>query len=70
MASTLRLLFSGMGILRQHLRNLNDVRREYPDAGYSAEAVLVIALLVSLALGAVGLIVSGVMAKAASIDFG
>lgn len=70
MISNLRPLLTFMGVLREHLRDVNAERREHPDAGYSAEAVLVTALLISLALGAVGLIVQGVMGKAETINYG
>ena len=44
--------------------------RAESDAGYSTEAVIVTALLVALALAAVGIIVAKVIAKANSITTG
>jgi hypothetical protein len=40
------------------------------DAGYSTEAVVVIALLVAMALAAVGIIAAKVIAKANSLNLG
>jgi hypothetical protein len=44
--------------------------RERPEAGYSTEAVVVIALLVAVAVAAVGIIGAKVLAKAHGIDTG
>ena len=44
--------------------------RAEPEAGYSAETVIVTALLAALALTAVGIIVAKVVAKANSITTG
>ena len=44
--------------------------RETKDAGYTTETVLITALLVALAVLAVGLIVAAVTAKAKSINLG
>jgi hypothetical protein len=52
--------------LRRRWRQL----REQPDAGYSTEAVLVTALLVTLAVLVIGIIAAKVSGKADSIDLG
>jgi hypothetical protein len=44
--------------------------RAVPDAGYSTEAVVVTALLVTLAVAAVAIIAAKVLAKANSINTG
>jgi hypothetical protein len=44
--------------------------REDPEAGYSTEAVVVIALLVAVAVAAVGIIGAKVIAKAHGINTG
>lgn len=44
--------------------------RAAPEAGYSTEAVVVTALLVALAIGAVAIIATKVLAKANSITTG
>jgi hypothetical protein len=54
-----------IGALRAHL---SAVRAD--DAGYSTEAVVVIALLVAMALAAVGVIAAKVIAKANSLNLG
>jgi hypothetical protein len=46
-----------------------DMRRE-PDAGYTTETVVVVALLVAMAIAAVALISAKVIAKAGSLDLG
>jgi hypothetical protein len=55
-----------MAILRQRL---TDTRAE-PDAGYSTETVIVIALLVAMAVTAVGIIAAKVIATANHISTG
>jgi hypothetical protein len=61
----------------QILRNLARVLRErfttvraHPEAGYSTEAVVVTALLVTLAVAAVAIIAVKVLSKANSISTG
>jgi hypothetical protein len=53
-------------ILRERLA----VARAEPDAGYSTEAVVVTALLVALAIAAITIIATKVLAKANSISTG
>lgn len=55
-----------MSILRQRL---TDIRAE-PDAGYSTETVIVIALLVAMAITAVGIIAAKVISTANHITTG
>ncbi len=55
--------------VRAHLRRRWDATRVAPDAGYSTEATIVIALLVALAITVVGIIAAKVLAKAHSISF-
>ena len=60
-------------ILHQVMRFLRDrltVARAEPEAGYSTEAVIVIALLAAMAIAAVGIIATKVIAKANSVDTG
>ena len=50
---------------------ITDVRRhlvEHRDAGYTVEALVVTALLVVLAIGAIGVLSVKVMARAKSLD--
>lgn len=54
-----------IGLLRDRLAALRD-----DEAGYSTEAVVVIALLVAMALVAVGIIAAKVISKANSINTG
>jgi hypothetical protein len=54
-----------IGFLRDRLRALRE-----DEAGYSTEAVVVIALLVAMALIAVGIIAAKVISKAKSINTG
>ncbi|MBN1174643.1 MAG: hypothetical protein JXA67_20940 [Micromonosporaceae bacterium] len=56
--------------LTSELRYRWRLLRERPDAGYSTEAVLVTALLVTLALLVIGTIAAKVSGKANSIDLG
>ena len=55
-----------MAILHQRLTAI----REEPDAGYSTETVIVIALLVAMAITAVGIIAAKVIATANHISTG
>jgi hypothetical protein len=55
-----------MSLLRQRL---SDMRSE-PDAGYSTETVIVIALLVAMAVTAVGIIAAKVISTANHISTG
>ena len=60
-------------ILRHLLTQLHSrwqSRRDEPDAGYSAEAVIVTALLAALAQTAVGIIVAKVVSAAGNISTG
>jgi hypothetical protein len=54
-----------MGLLRDRLKLLRD-----DESGYSTEAVVVIALLVAMALVAIGIIAAKVISKAKSVDTG
>ena len=54
-----------IGLLRDRLAVLRD-----DESGYSTEAVVVIALLVAMALIAVGIIAAKVISKAKSINTG
>lgn len=62
----LELIRRTMSILRQRL---TDIRAE-PDAGYSTETVIVIALLVAMAITAVGIIAAKVISTANHITTG
>lgn len=53
-----------------HLRNRLQVLRAQPEAGYSTEAVVVIALLVVMAITAVGIIAAKVISTAHNISTG
>jgi hypothetical protein len=52
------------------LRTRWQLLRAQPEAGYSTEAVVVIALLVVMAIAAVGIIAAKVLSKANSISTG
>ena len=54
----------------QALRGRLAEARAVPDAGYSTEAVVITALLVALAIAAVAIIATKVLAKANSITTG
>jgi hypothetical protein len=56
--------------LARELRYRWRLLRERPDAGYSTEAVLVTALLVTLALLVIGVIAAKVSGKANTINLG
>jgi hypothetical protein len=63
-----------LGVLWAQIRaNLTQLRaeiREHPDGGYSTETVVVTAILVALALAAIGdIIYNKVIAKANGISF-
>jgi hypothetical protein len=60
-----------LALLRHALTLLrNRLPRSRDDAGYSTEAVIVIALLAAMAIAAVGIIAAKVLAKANSISTG
>jgi hypothetical protein len=66
-------VFTELKILR-HLFAMLSTRwqllRAQPEAGYSTEAVVVIALLVVMAIAAVGIIAAKVLSKANNISTG
>jgi hypothetical protein len=66
-------VFFDFTILRQliaHLRSRLMALRAEPEAGYSTEAVVVIALLVAMAITAVGIIAAKVISAAHNISTG
>lgn len=66
-------MFSELTIVIHLIRSLRErlaVARAQPEAGYSTEAVVVIALLVAVAVAAVGIIGAKVLSKANGIDTG
>ena len=66
-------MFFEFQMIRAMARALRDrlaAARADPDAGYSTEAVVVTALLVALAIAAVAIIATKVLAKANSISTG
>jgi fatty acid desaturase len=66
MLTQLELLRLAAAALRARLAQ---ARRE-PDAGYTTETVVVVALLVAMALAAVAIITAKVIAKANSLNLG
>jgi fatty acid desaturase len=66
MLTQLELLRLAAAALRTRLAQ---TRRE-PDAGYTTETVVVVALLVAMALAAVAIITAKVIAKANSLNLG
>lgn len=60
MPALLELLGAAVGALRARLA----AARTAPDGGYTTETVVITALLVALAIAAIGIIVSKVLAKA------
>lgn len=66
MVPELNIVFHVFRILRDRLA----VARAESEAGYSTEAVVVIALLVAMAVAAVGVITAKVLTKANGIDTG
>jgi hypothetical protein len=66
-------MFFELELIRAMARMLRErlaVARDEADAGYSTEAVVVTALLVALAIAAIAIIASKVLAKANSISTG
>jgi hypothetical protein len=66
-------MFPELTIIRLFIRALIQrcqVLRAEPEAGYSTEAVVVIALLVAMAVAAVAIIAAKVLSKANSISTG
>lgn len=66
-------MFSEVTIVFHLLRSFRERlagARAHPEAGYSTEAVVVIALLVAVAVAAVGIIGAKVLAKAHGINTG
>lgn len=66
-------MFSELTIVVHLIRSLRErlaVARAQPEAGYSTEAVVVIALLVAVAVAAVGIIGAKVLTKANGINTG
>jgi hypothetical protein len=66
-------MFTELKILRHlmvMLRTRWQVLRAAPEAGYSTETVIITALLVVLAIGAVAIIAAKVLSKANSISTG
>jgi hypothetical protein len=72
MPDELRLLTTVVGLLGHTLTTRPRPRRApaHDDAGYTTEAVVVIALMVALALTAVGILTARILAKVNSIDLG
>jgi hypothetical protein len=68
-----RVVFFQLNIIRQLIAALHsrlEVIRAEPEAGYSTEAVVVIALLVAMAITAVGIIAAKVISTAHNISTG
>ncbi|WP_239406293.1 hypothetical protein [Frankia sp. Cj3] len=68
-AGAVAALTTAARALQAHGRRRWDAARAEPDAGYSTEATIIIALLVALAITVVGIISAKVIAKAHSISF-
>ena len=66
MPAPLELLRAAAGLLRARLT----VARRARDAGYTTETVVVTALLVALAIAAIAIIVTKVLAKANGLNLG
>jgi hypothetical protein len=67
------VVFHELTTIHQVIRFLRErlaIARAEPEAGYSTEAVIVIALLSAMAIVAVGIIAAKVIAKANSVDTG
>jgi hypothetical protein len=62
--------FQLMRAIARALRERLSAARAEPEAGYSTEAVVVTALLVALAIAAITIIATKVLAKANSISTG
>lgn len=66
-------MFEELSVIAQLIARLRDrlqMLRAEPEAGYSTEAVVVIALLVAMAITAVGIIAAKVIAAAYHISTG
>lgn len=64
MPALLELMGAAVGVLRARLAAVRTDR----DAGYTTETVVITALLVALAIAAVGIIASKVLAKANGLN--
>jgi hypothetical protein len=67
------VVFPELTSIQRAIRYLRDrlvIARAEPEAGYSTEAVIVIALLSAMAIAAVAIIAAKVLAKANSVDTG
>jgi hypothetical protein len=66
MPALLEVLRAAAGVLRARLAAARSAR----DAGYTTETVVVTALLVALAIGAIAIIVTKVLSKANGLNLG
>jgi hypothetical protein len=66
MPALLEILRAAAGVLRARLAAARSAR----DAGYTTETVVVTALLVALAIGAIAIIVDKVLSKANGLNLG
>jgi hypothetical protein len=66
----LTILQRTIQLLRDRLNVARAQRDLEPEAGYSTEAVIVIALLSAMAIAAVAIIAAKVLSKANSVDTG
>ena len=66
----LTIIQRAVQLLRDRLAFARAQRELEPEAGYSTEAVIVIALLSAMAIAAVAIIAAKVLSKANSVDTG
>jgi hypothetical protein len=66
----LTIIQRAVQMIRDRLAMARAQRELQPEAGYSTEAVIVIALLSAMAIAAVAIIAAKVLSKANSVDTG
>ncbi|MFI9559111.1 hypothetical protein [Nonomuraea endophytica] len=59
-----------MALLEAHLERARQAAKERPDAGYSTETVVMVAILVTIAIAVGAILMSKLIAKANSLDLG
>jgi hypothetical protein len=55
---------------KERLRLCREMARKHPEAGFTTEAVVVIAILVAIAIAVGAVLMAKVLAKANSLDLG
>ncbi|MEU7894239.1 hypothetical protein AB0B45_15425 [Nonomuraea sp. NPDC049152] len=64
------MLLRLMVLFEAHLKKVRKAVNERPDAGYSTETVVMVAILVAIAIAVGAILMSKLLAKANSLDLG